>query len=154
MQDKAGIRTAEDAATLPDAAEGGREAIAAVGRHGGLDDLQGLTEGGDLEQVQTSAKQQVGELDGLLLQLLRRGRDRGDGGGHDWVGVTSKGALTKGRGCFFAGLRVMEMDGSFVSLQSGRGLKRRAVLLGGQPMGKEVQFRLRDGSRDRNRCTR
>jgi len=77
-----------------------------VSSHGGLDDLEGLTEGGDLEHVETGAQQQVGELDRLLLQLRRlggRGRNGGDGSGHDLVDVTSKGALTKGRGCFFAG---------------------------------------------------
>jgi hypothetical protein len=61
-------RTAQDTTALPDAAEGGAEAVGAVGGHGGLDDLEGLAEGGDLEEVQTGAEQQVGELDGLLLQ--------------------------------------------------------------------------------------
>ena len=78
-------RTAQNTTALPDAAEGGREAVSAVGGHGGLDNLEGLAEGGDLEEVQTGAEQQVGELDGLLLEALglRRGsRDTGGDGGH------------------------------------------------------------------------
>ena len=78
-----------------------------MGRHGGLGDLQGLTEGGDLEHVEPGAQEQVGELDGLLLQLGRLGGrgGGGDGGGHDFCGCCDKGALTKGVGCFFAGER-------------------------------------------------
>jgi len=41
-----------------------------VGGHGGLDDLERLAEGGDLEHVEPGAQEQVGELDGLLLQRL------------------------------------------------------------------------------------
>ena len=75
--------TAKDTTTVPDAAKGRGKAIVAVGSHGGLDDLQGLAERGDLEEVETGTQKQVGELDGLLFQLLRRwGRDGGDGGGH------------------------------------------------------------------------
>jgi hypothetical protein len=56
-----------------------------VGGHGGLGDLEGLAEGGDLKHVEAGSEEQVRELDGLLLQVGRRsGRDgRGDGGGHD-----------------------------------------------------------------------
>lgn len=86
--------TSKDATTSPDTFESRREAIAAVGGHGRLGDLEGLTERGDLEHVEAGSQQQVGELDGLLLQLVRLvGRHRGRGrrrhgrdgrdGGHD-----------------------------------------------------------------------
>jgi len=67
--------TAQDAAALPDAAQSRAKAVAAVGGHGGLDDLERLAERRDLEQVEPGAEEQVGELDGLLLQrlLLRHG---------------------------------------------------------------------------------
>lgn len=70
-----------------------------MGSHGGLDDLERLAEGGDLEHVEAGSEEQVGELDGLLLQLLLlRGRSRhGGDGGHDVCGrLTGEGALTKG----------------------------------------------------------
>lgn len=76
-RDQALVET-QDTATGPDAAEGGAEPVTAVGGHRGLDDLERLAEGGDLEHVETGAEQQVGELDGLLLQLL----GFPDGGGH------------------------------------------------------------------------
>lgn len=50
--------------------------------HGGLDDFQRLAQRGDLEHVQTRAEEQVAELDGLLLNLLHRGRGRH----HCWSG--------------------------------------------------------------------
>lgn len=68
-RDKSLVET-QDAATGPDTAEGGAEPVTAVGGHRGLDDLEGLAEGGDLEHVEAGAEQQVGELDWLLLQLL------------------------------------------------------------------------------------
>lgn len=97
--------TAENTTTVPNAAKSSSETITSVRRHGGLDDLQGLAEGGDLEQVQTGAQEQVGKLDGLLLELGRLGsRERGgNSGGHDLVDVAVIGALTKGKGCFVAG---------------------------------------------------
>jgi len=86
-----------------------------VGSHGGLGDLQGLAEGGDLKHVEPGAEEQVGELDGLLLQLGRLGgRDGGDSGGHGLTDVATKGALTKGIGCFFAGLEGGEREGVVV----------------------------------------
>lgn len=101
-----GELTPEDASTVPDAAQSSCHAIVTVGRHGGLDDLQGLTKSGDFEQIETGAEQQVGELDRLLLDLARRLGDResrdGGGGGHDVAGVALRGALTKGKGCFVA----------------------------------------------------
>lgn len=48
--------TAKDATTVPDAAQGRRETIAAVGSHGGLDDLQWLAERGDLKEVETGTQ--------------------------------------------------------------------------------------------------
>lgn len=101
-----GKLTASHTTTGPDAAQGGHEAVATVGSHGGLDDLEGLTQSGDLEQVKAGSEEQVGELDGLLLQLLLRAgsRNGGDGGHDDGGSVDGEGALTKGIGCFFAGL--------------------------------------------------
>lgn len=86
-----GVRTAEGTAAAPDAAEGRDEAVAAVGGHGGLDDLERLAEGGDLEQVEAGAEEQVGKLDGLLLEVLGRSRDGGDSGGHGLAWVNSTG---------------------------------------------------------------
>ena len=78
---------AEGTAAGPDAAEGGGEAVAAVGGHGGLYDLEGLAEGGDLEEVEAGAEEEVGELDGLLLEVgggLPDGRGEGGSSGrHD-----------------------------------------------------------------------
>lgn len=68
--------TAQDTTTAPDPGNGASHAILPVSGHGGLHDLERLPEGGDLEQVQTSAEQQVAELDGLLLEL-GRSRDVG-----------------------------------------------------------------------------
>lgn len=74
-KDKEIALTSKRTATTPDASEGGSEGVASVCGHGGLDDLERLPEGGDLEEIETGAKQQVGELDGLLLELLlRQGR--------------------------------------------------------------------------------
>lgn len=90
--------TAEDTAAVPDTAQRHREAVPAMSRHGGLGDLQGLSEGGDLEHIEPGAQQQVAELDGLLLELGGLGgRGGDDSGGHDEAGVAVKGALTKGR---------------------------------------------------------
>lgn len=77
--------TAENTASGPDASQGRSKAVATVSRHGGLDDLEGLAEGGDLEHVEASAEKQVGELDGLLLKLLGfpNGAGEGSGGNHD-----------------------------------------------------------------------
>lgn len=87
--------TSQNAASAPDAPKSSQEPITAVGGHGGLGDLERLAQGGDLEHVETGAQQQVGKLDGLLLQLLRfcAGRGRRDGrsdggrvGDHDCFG--------------------------------------------------------------------
>lgn len=59
-----------------------------------------LSQGGDLKQVQTSAQQQVAELDGLLLKLRRGGLLWSSR--HFWNGVLLKGALTKGNRGFVA----------------------------------------------------
>ena len=56
-------------------------------RHGRLHDLERLPQRRHLEHVQPGAQQQVGELDGLLLQLLRLGRSPGDGVGGDHCSV-------------------------------------------------------------------
>lgn len=48
------LLTAEGTTTTPDAGDGAGHAIAAVRCHGGLDDLEGLTQSSDLEQVETS----------------------------------------------------------------------------------------------------
>lgn len=53
-----------------------------------------LTQRGDLEHVQTRTKQQVAELDGLLLELGRGGLVRGSG--RHRLREVLKGALTKG----------------------------------------------------------
>lgn len=102
-----GILTAKHTTTGPDAAQGGHEAVATVGSHGGLDDLEGLAQSGDLEHIEAGSEEQVGELDGFLLQLFLRARSRngGDGGHDDGGSVDGEGALTKGLGCFFAGFK-------------------------------------------------
>lgn len=64
-----------------------------MGSHGGLDDLEGLAESGDLEHVETGSEEQVGELDGLLLQSRRR---RDGGGGHDDDGSLTEGGPDQG----------------------------------------------------------
>lgn len=58
-----------------------------MGSHGGLDDLKRLAQGGDLEHVEAGAEQQIGELDGLLLQLLRLAHGGGHSGGLNHVRV-------------------------------------------------------------------
>lgn len=89
---------AEDTTTGPDAAQGGHEAVATVGSHGGLDDLERLTESGDLEHVEAGSEEQVGELDRLLLQLLLRERSRrGGDGGHDDGGELTGGGPDQGK---------------------------------------------------------
>lgn len=85
-----GVRTSQRATTSPYATQSGGETITAVGGHGGLDDLERLTQGGDLKHVEATPEEQVGELDGLLLQRglpegarLNRRRDHGLEGGID-----------------------------------------------------------------------
>jgi len=68
--------TAKNTTTAPNPSDGTGHAVLPVGSHGGLHDLERLPEGGDLEQVQTGAEQQVAELDGLLLQRGRGGEFR------------------------------------------------------------------------------
>ena len=60
---------ANDTTARPDGLARLPHCLRPVGGHLGLKDLEGLAEGSDLEEVQTSAEQQVGELDGLLLQM-------------------------------------------------------------------------------------
>ena len=98
---------AQDAATTPDAAESGAEPVTAVGGHCGLDDLEGLAEGGDLEHVETGTKQQVGELDGLLLQLLGLANGGGQGGSGGHVGSRRVSCLSRGLGGPDQGRRVL-----------------------------------------------
>lgn len=75
--------TAQNTTARPDARHGAHHAVGPVGRHGRLHDLQRLAQGRDLEHVQTGAQQQVGELDGLLLELACAAHARGGrGGGH------------------------------------------------------------------------
>lgn len=89
-------RTAKDTTAGPNTSQRGSHAVAAIGSHGGLDDLQGLAQSSDLKQIEAGSEEQVGELDGLLLQLPGDGC-WGGGGGHDDGGLgTVKGALTKG----------------------------------------------------------
>lgn len=61
--------TAENTTAGPDTSQRSSHAVAAIGSHGGLDDLQGLTQSSDLKKVEAGSEEQVGELDGLLLQL-------------------------------------------------------------------------------------
>lgn len=83
--------TAKHTTTTPYTAQGSREAVATVGSHGGLDDLERLAEGGDLEHVETGSEEQVGELDWLLLQLIAL-RGRAGDGRHDFgLGLTGRG---------------------------------------------------------------
>lgn len=85
---KRDIRTTKETATAPDAANGRCKAVTTVGSHGGLGDLEGLAQGGDLKQVEAGAEKQVGELDGLLLELLRGRRSGSDGcGRHGELGL-------------------------------------------------------------------
>ena len=110
MRERRGRRvlTSQNAASGPDAPKSSHETITTVGSHGGLDDLEGLTQASHLEHVETGAQEQVGKLDGLLLKLLRSRAGRGGGsrvGDHDCLAFIVKGALTKGRGCFFAKVR-------------------------------------------------
>lgn len=87
--------TSKRATATPDATEGSTEAVASVRSHGGLDDLERLAEGGDLEEIETSAEQQVRELDGLLLELLlRQGRRHGGArcSGHNSSSLLGRGA--------------------------------------------------------------
>lgn len=87
------IHTAKNTTATPDTAEGLAEGVTTMRGHGGLDDLQGLTESGDLKHVETGTQEQVRELDGLLLELLvRRGRHGAGGGGHGRVWGFKKGA--------------------------------------------------------------
>lgn len=65
-----GNLTAKNTTSGPDTSQGSSEAITTVGGHCGLDDLERLPECGHLEHVKTGTQKQVGELDGLLLQLL------------------------------------------------------------------------------------
>lgn len=88
------LLTTKDTTTSPNAAQGSAKAVATVGSHGGLDDLERLAERGDLEHVQTGAQQQVGELDGLLLQLL----GLPDGGGHSGDGDHGSATCDDGKG--------------------------------------------------------
>lgn len=82
------LLTAERTTSTPDTAQRRGEAVTTVGSHGGLDDLEGLAKGGNLEQVQTCAEQQVGELDGLLLERAARDGSFDSGGGdHDFWDV-------------------------------------------------------------------
>ncbi len=51
--------TSKGTAATPDATEGGTKAVASVRSHRSLDDLKRLAEGSDLEEIETSAEQQV-----------------------------------------------------------------------------------------------
>lgn len=74
------LLTAQGATARPDAPEGAHEPVTPVSRHGRLHDLERLPQRRHLEHVQPGAQQQVRELDGLPLQLLRLGRSPGGGG--------------------------------------------------------------------------
>lgn len=77
--------TAQNTTTAPNPGDGTGHAVLPVGSHGGLHDLERLPEGGDLEQVQTGAEQQVAELDGLLLERCRDGDAGSSGDGRHGV---------------------------------------------------------------------
>jgi hypothetical protein len=72
--------TAKHTTTTPDATQRHGDGVASVRGDRGLEDLQGLSEGAHLEEVQPGTKQEVGELDRLLLQ--RSWRWGQGGGGH------------------------------------------------------------------------
>jgi hypothetical protein len=95
--------TAKDTTTAPNPSNGTGHAVLPVGSHGGLQDLQRLPKSSDLEQVQTSAEQQVAELDGLLLE-----RSWGGDGRHVELGVSNG---------YVAGPR---QEGGFVACWGGR----------------------------------
>lgn len=59
--------TPQYTASAPYSGQCTREVVTSVGGHGGLDDLQRLTQRRNLEQVETGAEQQVRKLDWLLL---------------------------------------------------------------------------------------
>ncbi len=84
-----GVLTAQDSSTTPDSSQGRCEGVASVCGHGRLGDLKRLAESRDFEpaitlihasakrglgekdaHVQPSPKQQIAELDGLLLRHL------------------------------------------------------------------------------------
>jgi hypothetical protein len=69
-----GGQTAENTTASPYPGHGAGEGVGAVGGHGGLDDLEGLAQSGDFEHVEAGAEEQVGELDGLLLNHCSVGR--------------------------------------------------------------------------------
>lgn len=94
-----GALTAESTTTAPNPRNSAGHAVLSVRGHGRLHDLERLPEGGDLEQVQTRAQQQVGELDGLLLDLRRRGAGHGVAGGGCGHAAACGGAGDKGRTC-------------------------------------------------------
>ena len=50
-------RTAENTTSRPDTAQGRSKAVATVGGHGGLGDLEGLAEGGDFKHVEAGAEE-------------------------------------------------------------------------------------------------
>ena len=62
-----GNLTAKKTTTAPNASESRRKGVTSVGSHSSLDDLERLAQRRDLEHVETSPKQQIAELDGLLL---------------------------------------------------------------------------------------
>ena len=99
------VLTSHETTAVPNDAEGTSHGLATVCAHGGLSDLEGLTKSGDLEEVKTGAEKEVGELDGLLLELRghrgRSGRDS-SGGGHAVEGRLDEGGLTKAFVCFVA----------------------------------------------------
>lgn len=64
------LLTAKRTTSRPNTVQGRSKAITTIGSHSGLDNLEWLAQGGDLEHVQPGTKQQVGELDGLFLQLV------------------------------------------------------------------------------------
>jgi hypothetical protein len=93
--------TAKNTTTAPNPSNGTGHAVLPVRSHGGLQNLQRLPKSRDLEQVQTSAEQQVAELDGLLLE-----RSGGGDGRHVDLGG---GCLSNG---YVAGPR---QEGGFVA---------------------------------------
>lgn len=73
---------AGDATTLVDFLEGGGHVVLTVGGEMGLDDLEGLAEGSDLEHVHGSTDTEVGKVDLFLGGGRARDSSRGNSNSH------------------------------------------------------------------------
>jgi hypothetical protein len=86
-----GELTSKNTTTAPNSAQRASKGITSVSSHGRLGDLERLSQSGDLEHVETGPKQQIAELDRLLLWH----RGLGDCEGHRCRLFVMR-ALTKG----------------------------------------------------------